>query len=175
MQLFQTHWASGVQLLSADRHLCAQPELTSVVEPRAGVDEDGRRIDLVDEPAPFALVAVVDHEVVDVDDVGEAAAAHQAVGVLLDDDGDDVYEGRIAANQGAAWDTAVAVLIDAGLQFGIVHVDDVVEVSTVADHNKRLLLDRPKQLEKPTVTGAVDFGNPDHHDGDAIAKGERLL
>jgi hypothetical protein len=36
-----------------------------------------------------------------------------AFGALLDDGGDDVYWGRTAANQGAAWDASAAVLVDA--------------------------------------------------------------
>jgi hypothetical protein len=42
----------------------------------------------------------------------QGSAAHQAVGILLDDAGNDVYAGQIAANQGAAWDVAVAGFYD---------------------------------------------------------------
>lgn len=44
----------------------------------------------------------------------QGAAAHQAIGVLLDDGGHDRYHGSVGANQAAAWDAAIAVLIDAG-------------------------------------------------------------
>ena len=53
-QLFQPHRPAGVQLLRADRNLGAQAELPAVVEARAGVDEDGRRIHLVDEARGIA-------------------------------------------------------------------------------------------------------------------------
>lgn len=42
----------------------------------------------------------------------QGSAAHQAAGVLLDFDGDDAYSGKIAANQGAAWDLSAACLVD---------------------------------------------------------------
>lgn len=38
-QLFQAHRPPGVELLGADRHLCAQPELAAVVEAGAGVEQ----------------------------------------------------------------------------------------------------------------------------------------
>lgn len=44
----------------------------------------------------------------------QGASAHQAIGVLADGAGDDQYLGRIAANQGGAWDVGVAVLKDDG-------------------------------------------------------------
>ena len=42
----------------------------------------------------------------------QGSAAHQAAGVLLDFDGNDAYSGKIAANQGAAWDLSAACLVD---------------------------------------------------------------
>ena len=42
----------------------------------------------------------------------QGSSAHQAVGILIDRQGDDFYSGKIAANQAAAWDVAIAGLFD---------------------------------------------------------------
>jgi hypothetical protein len=42
----------------------------------------------------------------------QGIAAHQAVGIIMDHAGDDIYSGQVAANQGAAWDVAVAGCYD---------------------------------------------------------------
>ena len=44
----------------------------------------------------------------------QGASAHQAVGLLVDAGGNDEYHGRIAANQGGAWDASVGILVDEG-------------------------------------------------------------
>ncbi len=43
----------------------------------------------------------------------QGTAAHQAFGLLRDMGGNDLYHGVTAANQGAAWDMSVAMLVDA--------------------------------------------------------------
>ncbi len=43
---------------------------------------------------------------------GQGFGCHSAVGVLLEGAGSDSYRGRIAANQGAAWDAGVGIFIE---------------------------------------------------------------
>ncbi len=50
-QLAEAAGASGVKLVGADPDLGSQPELSTVVEPGARVDDHGGAIDLVDEPS----------------------------------------------------------------------------------------------------------------------------
>src|SRR5581483_1001476 len=48
-QLLDTAGAAGVQLIGADADLGPQPELITVIEPRAGVDHHGRAVDACGE------------------------------------------------------------------------------------------------------------------------------
>jgi len=43
---------------------------------------------------------------------GQGFSAHSAVGILIDDGGDDLYKGIMGALQSAAWDLGAAALID---------------------------------------------------------------
>lgn len=43
---------------------------------------------------------------------GQASAAHSALGVLIDDGGNDLYRGQVAAVQSAAWDKSVTAFWD---------------------------------------------------------------
>lgn len=45
---------------------------------------------------------------------GQAAAAHSALGSLLDDAGSDRYRGWVGAEQGAAWDLSVTAFLEDG-------------------------------------------------------------
>ena len=44
----------------------------------------------------------------------QGTAAHLAVGALIDRQGNDRYAAKTAANQGAAWDLSIAMLLDCG-------------------------------------------------------------
>src|SRR5437588_9361475 len=56
-QLAEAAGAAGVELVGADADLGAEAELAAVVEPGAGVDHDGRAVDLGHEPTRRGEVA----------------------------------------------------------------------------------------------------------------------